>query len=200
MSQVVADISMSLDGYVTGPEAGPSQGLGRGGEPLQDWALRPEPSAEDQALLDTGFSATGAVIMGRRTFDVIDGDHGWKDDLGFGYEQDQTQAPPNFVVTHQVPSNPRHRSGFTFVTDGIAAAVDAAKEVAEDKEVVFMGGADLIGQALKLGLVDELRIHLSPVLMGEGARLFDHIDQRMLLTQANAVVTPYATHLTYRVK
>lgn len=200
MSQVVADISMSLDGYVTGPDAGPNQGLGRGGEPLQDWALRPEPSVEDQALLDTGFSATGAVIMGRRTFDVIDGEHGWKDDIGFGYEQDQSQAPPNFVVTHQVPSHPRHRNGFTFVTDGIAAAVDAAKEVSGDKEVVFMGGADIIGQALKLGLVDELRIHLSPVLLGGGARLFDHIEQRMLLTQTDAVVTPYATHLTYRVR
>ncbi|WP_418153481.1 dihydrofolate reductase family protein [Actinoalloteichus caeruleus] len=198
MSKVVVDISMSLDGFVTGPNAGPDQGLGEGGEPIHRWVMPEEPSPEDSALLDAAFRATGAVVMGRRTFDVIDGAAGWKDDLGYGYEQDQSQAPPNFVVTHEPPANPRHQTGFTFVTEGVAAAVAAAREVAGDRETVIMGGGDVCAQALALNLVDELRIHLSPVLMGSGTPLFAHIDQRVLLSQSAVTVTPNATHLTYQ--
>lgn len=137
--------------------------------------------------------------MGRRTFDFVDGPQGWKDDRGYGYEQDQSQAPHNFVVTHRAPSRARHVAGFTFVTGGIAPAISQAAKAAGDKEIVIMGGADIAGQALAMGAVDELRIHLSPVLMGSGKRLFDHVTEQILLTQRNVVVTPHATHLTYGV-
>ncbi|ARQ68541.1 dihydrofolate reductase family protein [Streptomyces marincola] len=200
MSKVAADISLSLDGFVTGPDAGPGRGLGTGGDAIHGWVNPPEPSPRDAALLDAGFAATGAVVMGRRTFDVIDGPGGWEGDTGYGYEQDQSKAPPNFVVTHAAPEHPRHRTGFTFVTDGVAAAVEAARAAAGDREVVIMGGADVIGQALTLGLVDELRIHLSPVLMGDGTRLSDRVEGPLLLDQADVDPTPHATHLTYRVR
>ncbi|MFD6952947.1 DNA-binding protein [Nocardiopsis sp. TSRI0078] len=199
MTKVVVDISMSLDGYVTGPDADSSQGLGRNGQPIQGWVTSAEHSPKDAAILEEGFHSTGAVIMGRRTFDFIDGSQGWEGDRGYGYEQDQTQAPHNFVITHRAPQRTRHVAGFTFVTGGISSAISQAAKTAGDKEVVIMGGADVAGQALALGAVDELRVHLSPVLMGSGTRLFDHITEQTLLTQQNAVVTPYATHLTYRV-
>lgn len=199
MSTVVVDISMSLDGYVTGPGPNLERGLGQGGEAIQGWAMVPDPAPEETALLDRGFRDTGAVVMGRRTFDFVDGPHGWKEERGYGYDQDQSQAPPNFVVTHRPPDNPRHRSGFTFVTDGVTSALSQASEAAGDKEVVVMGGADVSCQALLMGAVDELRVHLSPVLMGAGTPLFALVSDRLLLTQRNVLVTPHATHLTYRV-
>ena len=137
--------------------------------------------------------------MGRRTFDFIDGSQGWEGDRGYGYEQDQSQAPHNFVVSHQAPQQARHVGDFTFVTSGIASTISQAAKAAGNKEIVIMGGADVAGQALAMGAVDELRIHLSPVLMGSGTRLFDHVTEQTLLTQQSAVVTPYATHLTYHV-
>lgn len=197
MSTVVVDISMSLDGYVTGPGPDFERGLGRGGEAIQGWVMAPAP--EETSLLDRGFRGTGAVVMGRRTFDFVDGPHGWNEERGYGYDQDRSQAPPNFVVTHRPPSNPRHQAGFTFVTDGIASALAQASKVAGDKEVVIMGGADVSCQALLMGAVDQLRIHLSPVLMGAGTSLFALVSDRVLLTQQDVLVTPHATHLTYRV-
>ena len=199
MSKVVVDISMSLDGYVTGPDASPSQGLGRNGQPIQGWVTPTEHSPKDAAVLEEGFYSTGAVIMGRRTFDFIDGSQGWEGDRGYGYEQDQSQAPHNFVVTRRAPERARHVAGFTFVTGGIASAVSQAAKAAGCREIVIMGGTDVAGQALAMGAVDELRVHLSPVLMGSGTRLFDHVTEQSLLTQQNAAVTPYATHLTYGV-
>ncbi len=199
MSKVVVDISVSLDGYVTGPDADSAQGLGRDGQPIQRWVTSAERSPQDAAILREGFRATGAVIMGRRTFDFVDGAHGWQGDRGYGYEQDQSQAPPSFVVTHRAPRRRRHTVGFTFVTDGVASAVSQATKAAGGGEVVIMGGADVAGQALAMGMVHELRVHLAPVLMGAGTRLFDHVTEQIPLTQQDAVVTPYATHLTYRV-
>ena len=138
--------------------------------------------------------------MGRRTFDFVDGSHGWDDATNYAYDDTETAQPPVFVVTHSVPEQTRHTEGFTFVTGGIDAAVNVARREAGDQETVIMGGADVIAQALAAGLVDELRIHLSPVLLGSGTRLFDRIDERLLLTQTDAVATPNATHLTYRVR
>lgn len=199
MSTVVVDISMSLDGYVTGPGPDLERGLGRHGEAIQGWVLGPDAAPEETALLDEAFRATGAVVMGRRTFDFVDGPHGWKEERGYGYDQDRSRAPDAFVVTHRAPDDPRHRSGFTFVTDGIASALAQASEVAGTKEVVIMGGADVACQALLMGAVDQLRIHLSPVLMGAGTSLFALVKDRVLLTQQDVLVTPHATHLTYRV-
>lgn len=197
MSAVVADISMSLDGYVTGPDPDLEHGLGQGGEAIQEWVFNSHSSPQDRRFLENAGKATGAVIMGRRTFDFVDGPHGWNEDVDYSYDRRTPTRPPVFVVTHAAPKQPRHTEGFTFVTDGVDAAVSAARGAAGEREVVIMGGADVIDQALTAGLVDRLRIHLSPVLMGAGTRLFDLIDEALSLTQADVVVTPHATHLSY---
>ncbi|NUL43925.1 dihydrofolate reductase [Cellulosimicrobium funkei] len=200
MSAVSADISMSLDGYVTGPDPNLTNGLGTGGEPIQQWVFNSHDSPEDRVYLEKAGSGVGAVVMGRRTFDFVDGPHGWDDEISYAYDHTVTTQPPVFVLTHTVPHQTRHPAGFTFVTGGISEVVAAARREAGDKETVIMGGANTIAQALSAGLVEELRIHLSPVLMGGGTRLFDMIDDPLLLTQTEAVATPNATHLTYRVR
>lgn len=199
MTRVVADISMSLDGFVTGPDPGPGHGLGTGGEPIHQWVDPATRSAQDDALLAAGVADTGAVVMGRRTFDAVDDPAGWDDDVAYGHDHAPTATPPNVVVTHREPDHPRLRKGFTFVTDGVGAAIETARELAGGRDVVVMGGADVIDQALGQGLVDEVRIHLSPVVMGRGTRLFDRLDGPIPLEQAEPTVTPNAVHLAYRV-
>lgn len=200
MTRVAADISMSLDGFITGPSPGLQEGLGTGGEAIQGWVFNSHISPPDREFLENAGANTGAVIMGRRTFDFVDGPHGWNAEVNYSYDHQTPSTPPVFVVTHAMPTHTRHQQGFTFITGGISAAISAAAPVAGDGEVVIMGGADVIDQALTAGLVDELRIHLAPVLMGEGTRLFERIDERLLLTQAEVIVTPHATHLTYRMR
>lgn len=196
MSRVIADISMSIDGYVTGPGADPAHGLGIDGEGIHAWVLEEPRSSIDEGVLASSFDDTGAVVMGRRLFDVVDGPDGWNDDIGYGYDQDQSAAPPCFVVTHAVPERVRLASRFRFVIGGVADAVRAASEAAGEKNVVVMGGANVIDQCLAADLVDELRIHLSPLLMGSGTRLFE-LTGRKDLIQRDVVVSPRATHLTY---
>jgi dihydrofolate reductase len=198
MTRVVVDITMSLDGYVTGPSPGLDQGLGIGGEPLHNWAIDHK-SAVDEQILASGYAATGVVIMGRRTFDIIDGPHGWNDDMGYGAERDQSAPPPTVVVTHTIPENPRHTAGFTFVTNGIASALAAARELAGDKDIVIMGGADIADQFLRQGLVDELRLHLAPLVLGSGTQLLRDLGW-IELNQGEVVSTSHVTHLTYSVE
>ena len=198
MGTVIADISMSLDGYVAGPGADPDNGLGVGGEGIHAWVLEEPRSPVDEAVLADSFEDTGAVVMGRRLFDVVDGPNGWNDDVGYGHDQDQAAAPVCFVVTHQHPTQVRLASRFQFVTDGVAAAVDRARAAAGTKDVVIMGGANVIDQSLAQGLVDELRIHLSPLVVGGGTRLFDLVGPCRLV-QRKVVESPRATHLSYTV-
>lgn len=198
MSKVIADISMSLDGYVTARGADQEHGLGIGGEAIHAWVLEQPRSPVDEAELARGFARTGAVVMGRRLFDVVDGPHGWDDNVGYGHDQDQSAAPPCFVVTHEVPAEVRLASRFRFVTDGVAAAIDRARAAAGDKDVVVMGGANVIDQSLAAGLVEELRIHLSPLLLGAGTRLFD-LAGAATLVQREVTESPRATHLVYEV-
>jgi dihydrofolate reductase len=198
MSTVIADISMSLDGYVTGPDPGPDNGLGTGGEGIHAWVLEEPRSPVDEEVLAGSFEATGAVVMGRRLFDIVDGPNGWNDEVGYGHDQDQDAAPRCFVVTHQPPARVRLASRFQFVTDGVAAAVEQARAAAGTKDVVIMGGGNVIDQALAEQLVDELRIHLSPLLLGTGTRLFDLVGPAALVQQ-EVVESPRAVHLTYSV-
>src|SRR5882724_5868028 len=107
MSKVIADISMSLDGYVTAPGVDLEHGLGLDGEAVHAWVLEEPRSAVDEAVLTDGFNRTGAVVMGRRLFDIVDGPSGWSDEVGYGYDQDQSAAPPCFVVTHEPPAHLR---------------------------------------------------------------------------------------------
>jgi dihydrofolate reductase len=198
MSKVIADISMSLDGYVTAPGAGLEHGLGIGGEPIHAWVLEEPRSPVDEAVLARSFEKTGAVVMGRRLYDIVDGPNGWNDDIGYGHDQNQSAAPPCYVVTHEQPARVRLASRFRFATKGVADAVDQARAAAGDKDVVVMGGASVIGQALATRLVDELRIHLSPLVLGGGTRLFDLVGPTRLV-QREVTESPRATHLTYEV-
>jgi dihydrofolate reductase len=194
-ANVVADISMSLDGYVTGPDPGPKNGLGTGGEPLHDWAINSD-NAVDAAVLRDATERTGAVVMGRRLFDIIDGPDGWNDEMGYG--AGHAANPPFFVVTHALPDTVRLQLDFTFVTDGVARAIDLAQSVAGVKAVVVMGGADVVRQCVVNRLVDELTLHLSPIVLGGGTPLF-RADDHFALQQQDVRVSPTATHLTYRI-
>ena len=195
MTRVVADISMSLDGFVTGPGADVANGLGIGGEPIHAWVMQPDDVDTD--VLREATEMSGAVVMGRRLFDVVDGPDGWNDEMGYGAGLAAT--PPFFVVTHSPPAQVRLGLRFTFVTDGVAAAIEQARPAAGDKAVFIMGGGDVIRQALDTGLVDELRIHLSPIVLGAGTPLFAGIGRHELV-QRSARVSTNATHLVYEVR
>ncbi|WP_216898391.1 dihydrofolate reductase family protein [Nocardia alni] len=202
MTRVVADITMSVDGYITGPNDGPGAGLGERGECLHNWVMGGPwtyagghpfaPQEADREVLAQAVSSIGAGIIGRRMFDVTD---------GWGGNPPGGPDARYFVVTHSVPSKWANvESPFTFVTDGIHSALDQARAVAEGKDVGIGGGANVIQQFLAAGLVDELRLHVAPVLLGAGKRLFDHLGDRTIeLERTRVVESPYATHLYFTV-
>jgi dihydrofolate reductase len=195
MSQVIADITMSLDGYVTGPDPDLEHGLGIGGEALHTWCVESDHEV-DARVLRSSTEGTGAVVMGRRLFDIIDGPHGWSDEMGYGAAHNA--MPPVFVVTHEAPATWRLGDRFRFVTGGLAAAVEAARAAAGDLDVIVMGGGEVVRRAVADGLADELVIHLAPELLGAGTPLFG-ADPPRHLTQVGVDVSPTATHLRYRV-
>jgi dihydrofolate reductase len=194
MTIVVADISVSLDGFVTGPDAGPDNGLGTGGEPLHTWVLESDDPL-DAEILATSTERSGAVVMGRNLFDVIDAPSGWSDDMGYGAQH--AARPPFFVVTHKPPTDVRLGLDFRFVPD-VPTAIEQAKAVAGDKDVFVMGG-EIIRQSVDAGLVDELVLHLSPVVLGAGTPLFVHAARRELV-QREVRPSRTAVHLTYDVR
>lgn len=198
MGKVVADISMSLDGYVTGPNPGLHNGLGDGGEPLHDWAVSSDDEV-DATVLREATEGTGAVVMGRRLFDIVDGPDGWSDDMGYG--AGLVGTPPFFVVTHSAPAHVRLDLDFTFVTDGLEAAIARARDAAGDaKDAVVMGGGDVVGQSVAAGLVDELRIHLAPIVLGAGTPLFVAGAPPRRLVPRGVRISTAAAHLTYEVR
>jgi dihydrofolate reductase len=195
MTNVIADITMSLDGFVTGPEPDLEHGLGRGGEPLHTWAIDSDDEVDVQELKDAT-EASGAVVMGRRLFDIVDGPHGWNDEMGYGANLATT--PPFFVLTHSAPADVRLDMRFSFETDGLEAALEHARAAAGDRDVVVMGGADVVRQCVDGGYADELHLHLSPILLGGGTPLFEGVGRRQLV-QKSVRVSSTATHLTYAI-
>jgi dihydrofolate reductase len=193
MTKVVGDISISLDGFVTGPAVDAEHGLGIGGEALHTWAF--EGDQTDQAILRESTEAAGVVIMGRTLFDIIDGPNGWSDEVGFGAGEAGT--PPVLVVTRNPPDEVRLGDRFSFVVDGVGSAVSKAIAMADDREVNIMGGARTIRRAIELGLLDELRLHLAPVILGGGTPLFEGNAPRQL-RQVHVRPSAHATHLSYR--
>ena len=189
MTQVICDISMSLDGYVTGPNDSRENPFGDGAAILHDW-LSDAATDEDRALLRQLRDGVGAVVMGRTSFDKNAGDGGWGDGGPLG-------DTPCFVVTHHAPTT-THPPVYTFVTDGVASAIEQAKQTAGEK-IVHLHGASVMQQGLPLGLIDEIRIHLTPVLLGDGTPLFTHLDSAISLERTSVLVTPAATHLGFRV-
>src|SRR3954470_12939919 len=171
MTKVVAAITTSVDGYVTGPNDGPERGLGEGGERLHWWVFGGpwtyesgtggEATGADKEYLDEAVARLGAVVGGRGTYRAADA---WGGRNPFGV--------PFFIVTYPPEEAPPADAGFTF-GEGLDAAVARAREAAGDKDVHVMGGADVIRQALRAGYVDELSIIVAPVVLGGGKRLFD---------------------------
>ena len=189
MATVVCDMSMSLDGYVTGPNDSRENPFGDGAGMLHAW-MSGAATDEDRALLRDYINGVGAVVMGRKSFEKNEGDGGWGDGGPLG-------DTPCFVVTHHKPAA-SYPSVFTFVTDGVASAIGQAKNVAGGK-VVGLHGATVMQQALPLGLVDELRVHVIPVLLGGGTPLYGPLNSSITLERTSALVTPAATHMMFRV-
>ncbi|ARH89050.1 dihydrofolate reductase family protein [Streptomyces sp. MOE7] len=203
MSRIIADISVSLDGFVTGPGPGPDNGLGTGGQALHTWAFSDDP--DDRRFLREGTARSGAVVLGRRLFDVVDGPGGWDDKTGYG--AGEVGTPAFVVVTSSPPKAVRLGAlDWTFVTTGLPDAVAAARERAEaasrssgrDLDVVLMGGGALIRSALDAGVVDTLTLHVAPVLLGAGTPLFTGAVPRTLV-QRSVISTSTVTHVTYDV-
>ena len=194
MPNVIADITMSLDGFVTGECADEQHGLGDAPE-LHTWVMQQD--AVDTEILEQATAESGAVVMGRRLFDIVNSPDGWNKDMGYG--ADQTGTPPFFVVTHSPPNDIRLERElgmrFTFVGD-LVTAIDQARSAATHGDVVIMGGGDVIGQALELGVVDELRLHLAPMLLGSGTPLFKS-GTRQMYRQGNVRASRNAVHVTY---
>jgi dihydrofolate reductase len=189
MTQVICDMSMSLDGYVTGPNDSRENPFGDGAGMLHDW-LFDEATDADRALLEQAVEGTGAIVMGRTSFDKNEGDGGWGDGGPLG-------DVPCFVVTHHEPDRD-YAAVYTFVTDGVRSAIEQAKTAAGDK-VVGLHGATVMRQALPLGLVDEVHVHVIPVLLGGGTPLFGTLDSAISLERTNVLVTPAATHIDFKV-
>jgi dihydrofolate reductase len=197
MGTVIVDLSMSLDGFVAGAGDGPSSPLGRGGEALFAWMAagdpipgvdaRLAPPEASRPVVDEWIAEAGAGLAGRRTFDIAGG---WAE----GHPIDM----PVFVVTHEAPTAGRWSPQVTFVTEGVEHALDLAQQAAGDK-VVSIAGASLAKQLLALGKLDEIQVSIAPVLLGGGVRLFDLLDQPILLEQTRVVPSDGVTHLRYRV-
>jgi dihydrofolate reductase len=189
MGAVIVAMSMSLDGYVAGPNDDPGR--------LHEWMFGTGASVPgeglsgvDQELLDELRSSSGAMIAGRRLYDIT---NGWGGSHPFG-------DIPLFVVSHSVPSDvPVNTTPYTFVTDGVASAVDQAKHAAGDKNTYVVGGANVGQQLLRAGLVDELWITVVPVLMGGGVQLFEKTGDTSISLDQLSVTSSQVAHLRYRV-
>lgn len=194
MPKVIADISMSLDGFVTGPGIDVEPGLG-GAPELHAWAM--DQDDVDTEVLQASTDQSGAVVMGRRLFDVVNAPDGWNEEMGYG--ADKAGTPPFFVVTHDPPTDVRleRELGLRvgFATD-LVTALGEARAAATDGHVVIMGGGDVIGQAMEQGLVDELRLHLAPVVLGGGTPLF-RPGTRQQYRQREVRRSTHAVHLFY---
>jgi dihydrofolate reductase len=213
MGRVVVDISTSLDGYVAGPNQSLDDPLGEGGDQLHEWAFALRAFREPHGmsggetgpvndLLDEGIQATGATIMGRHMYSGGQGP--WEDDPNAdGWWGDNPPFHhPVFVLTHHARERLAKEGGtsFTFVTAGIATALEQARDAAGDKDVAIGGGAEAIQQFLRAGLVDELQIHVVPVLLGGGARLLERVDPDDVELEATSVMeSAGVAHLRYKV-
>jgi dihydrofolate reductase len=199
MAKVLVALTMSLDGYVAGPNDGNELPLGEGGEALFEWFFNGDtPSRHDDRfklskrsaeVFDAGIDTCGAVVTGRRTYDIAGA---WDGD-------GPVPGRPLFVLTHSVPAEvPQTSVPYTFVTDGIHSAIKQAKAVAGDKYVALTG-SQAAQQCVRAGLLDEIQLALVPLLLGGGVRLFDHIGGPVGLEKISVVDAPGVTHLRYRV-
>jgi dihydrofolate reductase len=204
MSKVFFDIGITLDGYIAGPNGGAKNPLGDGGISIHDWMFKQkaflshlkleggEINNKDSDIIEETFNRIGANIMGKRMFE--EGEANWPEEAPFHC--------PVYVLTHQ-KRNPWERKGgttFYFTDDDIHKVLEKAKKDAGKKDVRISGGANTIRQFLQAGLIDEFNIHLAPMLLGKGVRLFENIDNEKFSFQILEVInSPAVTHLKYKV-
>jgi dihydrofolate reductase len=213
MTKLILDITMSLDGFVAGPNQTLEEPLGSGGERLHDWVvglrswreshgLEGGETNQDSELVEETKRDSGAFLMGRRMFSSGEGP--WEDDpKADGWWGDEPPfGVPVFVLTHH-PREPVEKQGgttFVFVTEGIESALEQAKAAAGDRNVYISGGASIAQQYLRAGLLDELQIHVAPRILGGGVRLFDDLGPDTAELEITRVVeSPAVTHLRFRV-
>ena len=201
MGKVVFNMTVSLDGFVAGPNDSPEKGLGDGGDALFNWYFSGDTeipisdgnmvlkvSPQSAKLLQEAMGNYGAGVWGRRTFDIA------------GAWGGHPPGSPAFVVTHNIPQEWVYEgSPFTFVTDGVESAIRQAQQAAGDKDIVVCT-ASILQQCLNLGLMDEIHIDVAPLLLGKGVRLFDHLDIKPIeLERIRVVEAPGVTHMGFRV-
>jgi dihydrofolate reductase len=213
VGKLILDITTSVDGFVAGPNPSLEDPLGEGGEALHEWVIatqawqrehgrpeRGEPNV-DSEVVEQHLARIGATVMGRRMFSG--GAGSWEDDpkAGGWWGDEPPFRHPVFVLTHheREPVPKEGGTTFTFVTDGIESALEQARAAAGDKDVAVAGGANVVQQYLKAGLLDEMQLHVAPLLLGDGVRLFENAG-RPELELARVVDSPTVTHLAYRVK
>ena len=209
MSKVRVHISVSADGYVAGPDQSLENPLGVGGERLHDWVVALRAWREPHGLeggevnasnrvVEESLANVGAEIMGRGKFGGGPGP--WSDEWQGWWGDEPPFHKPVFILTHH-EREPLTLSDttFTFVTEGIEAALERARDAADGKDVLVGGGASVINQYLAAGQVDELELHVVPLVLGGGARLFNGLGPDLQLEQVRAIAAPGVTHLKYRV-
>jgi dihydrofolate reductase len=213
VSKLRFNISMSLDGYVAGPNQTVTHPLGEGGEKLHEWAFAVRTFREihgmeggaggaDDAVAAESLHNIGATIMGRHMFGGGDGAWGANPWQGW-WGANPPFHRPVFVLTHheRPPLEMQGGTTFHFVTEGIHAALESARNAARGKDVALAGGADVAQQYLQAGLIDEMEIHVVPILLGGGARLFDNMDGRQTAYESIRVVSsPAVSHYKYRLR
>jgi dihydrofolate reductase len=212
VGKVVVDISMSLDGFVAGPNPTLEEPLGEKGEELHEWVVRTNywrerhgleggEEDEDSEVIREASSSVGASVMGRKMFSGGSGP--WESDpRSMGWWGDEPPFhTPVFVLTHHArePEEMEGGTTFFFVTDGIEAAIEQARAAAGEGNVAIGGGANAIQQALAAGLVDELQVHVAPVLLGGGTRLFGEGADPIRLEATRVLASPRATHVKFDV-
>lgn len=182
MSKLILDMAVSLDGFVAGKNDADAG--------LHNWYF--SPSTRNKELIDDLITTTGAIIMGRRSYDMGDEYDGFVDN---------PYQVPHFVITHNPPTSvAKGTTQFIFVTDGIKNLVSKAKDLADTKNVIFGGGANVAQQLLKAGLLDEIHIHLVPILLGEGISLWDDLGiEPIQLENIQVIETKDVTHLKFRI-
>ncbi len=200
MSRVICHMSISLDGYVAGPDQSQDNPIGLGGMRLHEWHLQAdEPGREaDVEVRDELLKPSGAYVMGRNMFGPIRGE--WTGDWRGWWGEEPPYHAPVFVLTHH-PREPIEMEGgttFHFVTDGFDAALAAAKDAAGEADVEIAGGASTVRQALAAGAVDSLMLDFAPIVLGGGESLWDGLAD-LQLEPVEVIHSPYATHVRYSV-
>ena len=201
MGKVQADLTMSLDGYIAGPNDRPGNPLGDGGEKIHQWQRRTKSwreliglpggeNGQDNDVFAESIANVRAYVMGRRMFDAVE--EPWGENPPFHM--------PVFVATHRGQESVSRNGGttFHFVTEGVEAALARAKEAAGDADVKVSGGANVVQQLARAGLLDELQVHVSPIFLGGGVRLLDNLGPEVRLEPVHVLHSPFVTHIRYR--